>query len=928
MSNITSCCMSSNNNAWVVMNKKLYGIQDITNPLTAWNMLPTPEKLDIIHVTCGTRHNDSVGIVTSDNSIWISTKNIITIPEWKNTGTKGKSFNLWSNGTEFTFIGLDNEQYRYRGSSVKLPRPKSKAYPIAINDYNISYNNWGTFLGNDGKIYYDNNMFGGDINVANWWTRDIVDVPDATSYAQQDNAVLWVVQDGTLNFTENFRAKDGGFVKVKDVEKVKAVSAGNNRNFIAITTDNKVVWGYYDEVRAEQMNNLIDIELEITKYITKNAYASLLNELSNPNVSKDNLSYGPKSYIQNMAENNIINFAPYKILSLFDLMMIGRAHKAVIMAPTAPNMESDDPNRFDLWVMTFDNTDPYLPLSDVITPTINDINNVMCILIKNDKKYSSPIDPNDYKSLYNSWKRQEAYWTYTWDGGKPVNCGHRSMFNIQSAAKNINNRLYNNTDNIVLGDVFSGGNQDNGNDGISKGNVYYRSMFLYGNFISLRGTSVKGVNTDALGMTSINRVFATVNPQYLTQLKDFDPLQNEIVDTYTSYGNHYDKWKIYPSSPFNTFMIGGDSDILPNGYKYYDFLPEYLVAANCGNGKALSDLNITNKINPEAPIICQSWMNIYMSKNKYQNIKSIPVNDWCSQSVSECDNNLLAFCTMGENDKVYPNNSSGIPSAKAAVTTSGVDLLKLYPNSINKICSCFMPDDYTIANDYSKMLKGSDAETAKNFITQSIAAGAYNIPECYDTTCSTNKVQQKQWRTAPGGCKAVQICMNQAVIKNAGKITGNINIVQANNCVATTTNAAPTAGKINTSGPGSGSETGSSSSSGSGSGSGPGSSSGSSSSSYQDSGSGSSSSSGSGSSSYQDSDSGSDQDSGSEPGLGSDKPNPTPDDAKQATIDAKNDQDSVNVQGSSSSSMYIYILIAIVVLILLGGGVFMMSKMK
>ena len=132
---LTSCCMNAGNNAWVVMNNKLYGITDITNTSAAWNLLPTPGP--VIQVTCGTRYSSNVGIITSDLSIWIATINILTIPTWRNTGIKGKWFNLWSNGTEFTYIGGDNEHYRYRGKVEKMPRPKSGAYPIAINDYNI-----------------------------------------------------------------------------------------------------------------------------------------------------------------------------------------------------------------------------------------------------------------------------------------------------------------------------------------------------------------------------------------------------------------------------------------------------------------------------------------------------------------------------------------------------------------------------------------------------------------------------------------------------------------------------------------------------------------------------------------------------------------------------------------------------------------------
>ena len=41
---------------------------------------------------------------------------------------------------------------------------------------------------------------------------------------------------------------------------------------------------------------------------------------------------------------------------------------------------------------------------------------------------------------------------------------------------------------FILGDFFSGGNQDNGNDVIANTNIYYRSIYnLYGNFIPIKG---------------------------------------------------------------------------------------------------------------------------------------------------------------------------------------------------------------------------------------------------------------------------------------------------------------------------------------------------------------------------------------------------------------------------------------------------------
>ena len=794
---LTSCCMNAGNNAWVVMNNKLYGITDITNTSAAWNLLSTPGP--VIQVTCGTRYSSSVGIITSDNNVWIATINILTSPTWKYTGVKAKWFNLWSNGIEFTYIGLDNEQYRYRGKSVKLPRPKSGAYPIAINDYCISFNSWGTFLGNDGKIYYDSNMYGGDPNAANWWTALIINVPRATSYAQQDNAVLWVVQNGTLNFTENYRAKDGGFIKVKDVGQVKAVSAGNNRNFIAITTDNKVVWGNYDQTKALQMNNLIDLYVTIPAFITSNKYASLTNSLSNPRIKDINtLNNGPASYIQRMAKSGVTDFTPFKLLTLNDLVNIG---KASIVTYTDPNFEGKG---FNVWVMTFDTDDPYLPLGDVIVSANADINQVLCVLVKNTSEYSTLVKTSDYKELGHSWDRHDRGSGYTYNTLTKATNLPSNQYTLFSATTNTKTREYKNTGFYLIGDVVTGGNQGNGAGPLSGNIPYFRSIYgLAGNFIIVSGVSIQNVNTtgkssDQLKINTNSRVrpFVAVNPQYLTVKSEMDPLSASFMDSYKPGNNMKAYWKLYNTTPFNTFAIspGGEPNNPPVGFQYVDFLPSYLVASICGNGKAKTDMGFTNSISPVAAVNCQAWMDTYMKINNYENIKKTPVSDWCGQAGSQCDDNLSVFCTMGPNGKLYTKkDAAGVPSAQLPMSTTKQKLLAAYPNSTLGMCGCFMPSDYSIGIDYNELIDGKmKPKDAAEFMNLSIAAKAYQIPGCFDSSCANNKVNRQAWKNAPGGCRAVQICMNKSIIENAGTITGNINVKQDNNCQSTVVNAAPT----------------------------------------------------------------------------------------------------------------------------------------
>jgi len=795
--------MNYNSNAWVVMNNKLYGITVILETAAAWNLLPTPGP--VIHVTCATRNSNMLGIVTSDNNVYTATVNICTSPVWVNTGVKAKSFNLWSDG-EFAFIGLDNEQYRKRATTDKLPRHVSGAYPIVINDYNISYNSWGTYLGNDGKIYFDSNMHTGDHkNPKNWWTAFVLDVPGATSYAGQDNGVVWVVKNGTLIFTENFRAKDGGFKNVKDVGPVKVVSAGNNRNFIAVTTDNKVVWGNYDQAKGVQMNNLIDLNVSIPAFISSNSYASLMNSFSNPRIKDiSTLNDGPASYIQRMAKSGITDFSPFKLLTLNDLVNIGKANK---VAYTDPNFEGKG---FNIWIMSFSPGDPYLPVGDCFIPATADINQVLCILVKNTSEYCTLIDAKDYKQLGHSWDRHDRSSGYTYNMGIKATNLPGCQYKVKSATTNTKTKEYKNTGNYLIGDVCGGGNQQSGDEDAG-GNVYWRSIYgLAGNFILVSGLSIQNVNTTGISSTEATiiaasrlRPFVAVNPLYLTIRTDMDPKSAQFMNTYKPGNNMKDYWKIFSTSPFNTFAIspGGDINSIPIGFQYVDFLPMYMVAAICGDSNAIKSMGFSNKISPAAPINCESWMDTYMKMNNYENMKKSPVSDWCSQKGAKCDDSLQTFCTMGPNGTVYTKkDATGVPSAQLPMGTPSKDILAAYPNSILGMCGCFMPTDYAIGTDYNDLVKeGMSPKDAAEFMNLSIGGKTYQIPACYESNCTSNPINRQAWKNAPGGCRSVQICMNKSVIENAGNITGNINVKMDNSCQQNQTNVAAAAGPANTS---------------------------------------------------------------------------------------------------------------------------------
>jgi hypothetical protein len=800
MSNITSCCANESNNAWVVMNNKLYGITDFTQPAAAWNLIETPRP--VIQVSCGSRYSGNVGIVTDDYNVWVAKKNIITIPEWVNTGITSMSINLFISGTDFTFIGGDNEQYRKKGDVVeRLPRPASGAYPIVINDYCIGWNAWGTFLGNDGKIYYESNMYNSAPTAAGWWTaRTPVDVPGTTHYVQQDNGKCWIVQNGQLKFSSNAADKVAFvniFVGWGKLDNVKLVCSNNHGTYMAIRTDNTVVWGENNEFKGTSDNNLIDLNVSIPAFIASNPYASLTNSLSNPRVKDINtLNSGPQSYIQKMAKSGITDFTPFKLLTLNDLANIGKANKVVA---TNPEMTGNN-QAFSIWVMTFDSDDPYLPVSDVIIKDSDDINQVLCVLVKNDSLYSTPISSNHYKEFGHSLYRHDDDWTYTWNFGPIVNVLHDSNYYIKRANTDTISRNYNNTGYYLIGDIFVGGNQTNGNAG-ADGNPYYRSLYnLYGNFIPVSGLSIQNVNTTAPSSTptsiktnALNRPFVALKPQYLVDVQGLDPKNLEIMNNYKSGNNMKSPWwKLYRNTPFNTFIAGGSEGELPTGFQYCDFLPSYLIASVCGNGKAKSDMGITNNVSPVDKVDCQSWMDNYMKMNNYENMKKTPVADWCELRDTKCDDNLAAFCTLGPNGQIYTKKDvTGIPSAGLPMTTPTTEVLAAYPNSILDMCGCFIPTDGVIATDYNLLIEsGMSPADAKEYMGLSVNAEAYINPACYDSKCNTNKVLRQGWKLAPGGCRPVQICYTKSNITNTGTITGNVNIKQDPTCIATAVTAA------------------------------------------------------------------------------------------------------------------------------------------
>jgi hypothetical protein len=796
MANIlTSCCINNANNAWVTMSDgSVYAITDVTNPSAAWNLIPG----SFLQISCATRNSNIIAAVNNLGELWWATVNITIQPKWTKctTAPKLKYVSLNSDGT-CNCITIDNKLIYSNGNITTSNPPFNiiNATPgptKVISTIPISYNGYSA-IATDTSIYVTSYLLG---STKPDWTK-VLDAQFLDVALSPNGNLYWVGPTGVLTCLTTWNIKTGSDIGA-GFNHVNCNAVGV---FIATKTNGTVVWGNTNKKTGENSNNLVNLNVSIPAFIASNSYASLTNSLSNPRVKDINtLNDGPASYIQRMAKSGITDFTPFKLLTLNDLENIGKAHKVTY---TDPNQIGKG---FNIWIMTFDSDDPYLPVGDVFINAEADINKVLCILVKNSSEYSTLVKTSDYKELGNSFDRYDRSSGYTYNTGIKQTNLPNNQYKIKSALTNTKSREYKNTGNYLIGDIISGGNQANGNES-GDGNSYYRSIYnLAGNFILISGTSIQNVNTTGISSSRAgwlsktlinggNRPFVAVNPQYLTIRTEMDPKTATFIDSYKPGNNMKSYWKLFNTNPFNTFAIspGGDINSIPVGFQYVDFLPSYLVASICGNGKAKTDMGFTNSISPVAAVNCQAWMDTYMKMNNYENVKKTPVSDWCGQSGSQCDDNLSAFCTMGPNGQVYTKkDAAGFPSAQLPMSTTKQALLAAYPNSTLGMCGCFMPSDYSIAVDYNELIAGGmNAKDAAEFMNLSVAGKAYQIPGCFDSSCANNKVNRQAWKNAPGGCRATQICMNKAIITNAGTITGNVNVQQDNNCQSTTVNAAP-----------------------------------------------------------------------------------------------------------------------------------------
>jgi hypothetical protein len=147
-----------------------------------------------------------------------------------------------------------------------------------------------------------------------------------------------------------------------------------------------------------------------------------------------------------------------------------------------------------------------------------------------------------------------------------------------------------------------------------------------------------------------------------------------------------------------------------------------------------------------------------------------------------CDTNLTAFCQLGPDQKKYDDPNSIINIGQETNDT----LINKFPNSINKICSNFMPQNYYPAKDYATVIVNSTKGDAKNTLTaiqQLINKQYYKNPDCTGIGSGTDPHTQSFYSyDGKQYCPNIDLCVNAVDFENYGTITGNVTINQSDSC--------------------------------------------------------------------------------------------------------------------------------------------------
>ena len=430
---------------------------------------------------------------------------------------------------------------------------------------------------------------------------------------------------------------------------------------------------------------------------------------------------------------------PFKVVSLLYLLASG---KAVLGDWIIYN------KKYDIYQMTFEPTDPYLPVGDVFINVDNDLaynlENVFCLLVKNDNVNSIPLPENQ--------------WKYK---GKIFDCDNE---NFSGPTKS-------------YGKFLTVQSYDTGNsiDYVTYEGTQYQPMGLVISHNNNHAETTAKTGTVSIGVKNgTPRPFAAVKKQYLKQ-ENGSADANIDLEVQKNGACGIDYLKFAYNSAFCTFTIfyqgSGGINKFDGSNKIWGIAPQPLITACCSNntetGGILDVLNENHRnICPsnfksddvtKGPA-CENVMPNYC--NTDDNITTSDCYYYAKRTDVNSDNlNLNTFCSRNINqDAVNRLNKD----------SSLDDLFNAYPmmNDYGDLCACYMPPEYY--NHKLRLISGDDT------IADAAIAGGAAIA-CHDDKCNdTNSVSTYTMKTQTCPTANIQICENKFILNNKGKIKGNI----------------------------------------------------------------------------------------------------------------------------------------------------------
>ena len=749
-----------------------------------------------------------INLSTSDGGYWFSTKKYwetIGIYHWKqmNSAANIKSLSPIVNNNDQLAIANNYELWYYNYNRNTNPTPPAKGVTKLLESgckyavMNESLDIW--YIDNNNNLmfiwheWYPNNNNG---NVKNSSDAQVKQPNPSIKYPLPPgiNGVLSVYY---MNGKLGIISTDGDvFLAIGNINYENINNTTISWVRYGLTSIHKSVNNQKDRI----LNNIVSFT-QSQNYIINNTYANLTIPDSNPNYD----SY-PDSIIKSTLKSGS-SIYPFKVLSLYDLVMIGKAQLVM-----RGDYQSPPQTYSSIYLLTFYEDDNYLPLGDVIINEKTDISTVFCILIAKSSTYCSIIPNTSVTQVIDSTDRGNG------DGGtrgmliytpfslqkNPVNntflrntaggsssyCSfdkygnyfssttnsNRILWGVNSGSKT-NDRKDSTQTNYVVGDVCV---VYNSNSDIKVGGT----GSYWGDYIDGSNNYLNFVYSNDSTKNSSTRVFASVNGNYLSKLDNTSNSKNifdfsKIGTLYKNYVTNGTNGSMWSSSPFNTCIYQGQG--ITNNL-YIDFIPEYVVAALCGNNTTYNNLNLNSKPNPVISD-CQQFMINYMSANNFSHINDGTANDWCKSTpvpYPNCDSTLMTYCALDSNGNTRTKNTASV-----SLGTPDGQINGIYPKYSQSICNCFMPSDYYKARAYNEYIGAYGQDSGDKLYNMINTAGGFNRPECNNKNCSqTQSVWSNQFRTASQSCPSVQVCFNELNIneKNANIENSPANITQSNNC--------------------------------------------------------------------------------------------------------------------------------------------------